>query len=144
MKSQKFAKNGIGNYLPTVNTISEGTIIEGEIKSEADIRIDGKLKGVVNARAKVVIGNTGEIDGDIYCNSADVMGKISGTIEAKDILYLKSSARINGDIKTVKMVVESGALFNGNCTMGEKAQAQPVLGNERKITFAAKKEAVIQ
>lgn len=141
MKKQKEQpQNGIS---PTVNLISEGTEIQGEIQCKGDIRVDGKLSGVVRSQAKVVIGSTGSIEGDVYCQSADVHGRIEGTINVKDILYLKSSARIDGDITTNKLVVESGAIWNGTCSMGNKAKETPRLHDE-KAAEPRRKEAVLQ
>lgn len=112
--------NGNGNNIsPAVNLISEGTIIDGEINSNGDIRIDGMVTGTVRSKSKVVIGSTGKVKGEIYCESADVLGSIEGSIEVKGILYLKTSASISGEINTGKLVVESGAVFNGICRMGQ-------------------------
>lgn len=121
----KTGKNGNGNgFVPAVNLISEGTEIQGEIHSNDDIRIDGTLKGVVHSKSKVVIGSTGKVDGEVYCQSADVLGKLEGTVNVEDILFLKASARIEGDIKTGKLVVESGATFDGKCHMGASGSQQ--------------------
>lgn len=136
-KSKGPASNAIQ---PSVNMISEGTSIQGEIQSNGDIRIDGKLSGMVFSKSKVVIGASGEVEGDIRCQSADVLGKISGTIEVKEILYLKSSSNIQGDITTNKLVVESGAIFNGLCSMGNK---EKVLHEEKFNAESPRKEAIL-
>lgn len=125
---------------PSVNMISEGTSIQGEVSSNGDIRIDGKLSGMVFSKSKVVIGSSGVVEGDIRCQSADVLGRITGTIEVKEILYLKSSANIQGDITTDKMVVESGAIFNGSCSMGSK---QSIVNEEKFKAESPRKEAVL-
>ena len=102
----------------SVNIIGAGTQIEGEVTSTGDIRIDGKIKGSVISKAKVVLGVTGVIDGDVKCQNADISGTIKGSTQVTEMLFLKSSARINGDINTGKLVVEVGASFTGNCNMG--------------------------
>lgn len=125
----------------TVNLIGSGTSIEGEIASDGDLRIDGKVKGTITSKSKVVVGATGSIDGDVVCENADVSGKVFGTIEAGDLLFLKASAYVEGDITTTKLVVESGAKFNGSCRMGVK-EIKP---NSEKTTpphQLQKKEAV--
>ena len=96
-----------------VNIIGQGTTIQGEIVCDGDIRIDGMVKGTVTSKAKIVIGVTGSVDGDIS-------GKIFGTVEVDELLFLKSSAYIEGNITTGKFVVETGAKFNGSCRMGVK------------------------
>ena len=102
----------------SINIIGAGTVIEGEIRSNGDIRIDGTIRGSVSSKAKVVVGSTGIIEGDVVGQNADISGTIKGKTTVAEMLFLKSSARINGDILTGKLVVEVGASFTGNCNMG--------------------------
>ena len=102
----------------SANTIQDGTVIEGKINSEGSIRIDGKLIGSITTKAKLVIGKTGIIEGDITCKDASIEGKVNGTINVQNLLDLKGTGIIQGDIVTNKLVVEPGAKFNGKCTMG--------------------------
>jgi cytoskeletal protein CcmA (bactofilin family) len=101
-----------------INIIGAGTVIEGEVKSNGDIRVDGTIKGSVTSKSKVVIGATGSIEGDVTCQNADISGAIIGKTTVSEMLFLKANARINGDIQTGKLVVEVGASFTGNCSMG--------------------------
>ena len=103
-----------------INLISAGTSIDGEIQSDGDIRIDGKVNGKVTSKAKIVVGNTGVVTGDLICDNADVSGKVFGKVQVEDMLFLKSSGYLEGDIITNKLVVESGARFSGSCRMGVK------------------------
>ena len=104
---------------PTINLISTGTDITGDIKSNGDIRIDGSLTGNLNTKGKVVIGPTGKVKGEVICKNSEVAGIIEGKIIVGQLLNLKASSRINGDIVTVKLSIEPGALFSGNCKMSE-------------------------
>ncbi len=106
--------NGNGS----INIIGAGTVIEGEIKSNGDIRVDGTIKGSVSSKSKVVVGATGVIEGDVFCQNADISGAIMGKTTVAEMLFMKSQARINGDIQTGKLVVEVGASFTGSCSMG--------------------------
>ena len=101
-----------------INIIGAGTVIEGEVKSNGDIRVDGVIKGSVTSKSKVVVGSTGSIEGDVTCQNADISGSIIGKTSVSEMLFLKGNARINGDIQTGKLVVEVGASFTGNCSMG--------------------------
>jgi len=131
------------NGSTSINTFGVGTIIEGEIKSEGDIRIDGKIIGVIYSKAKIVVGPEGVIEGDIFCQNADVQGYIRGKLEIKDLLFLKSTAKIDGDIFTSKLVVEKGAQFNGQCSMGaKKANYAEPLEAKPKAKATLQKEAV--
>ncbi len=121
-----------------VNIIGAGTHIEGEIKSDSDIRIDGKVKGTITSKSKIVVGSTGIVDGDLVCDTADVSGKIFGKVEVTDMLYLKSSGYLEGDIVTGKLIVEAGARFTGSCKMGVK-EMKP---SEKVTSSQLQKEAI--
>ncbi len=112
------AVNTLQGETSSVNIIGHGTVIEGEVKSNGDIRIDGTVKGSVTTKAKLVIGASGIIEGDVFCQNADITGSIKGKTTVSEMLFLKSNGRINGDIHTGKLVVEVGASFTGNCNMG--------------------------
>ena len=113
----KILKTNI-NSPDRLNRIVEGTIIEGQINSESNIRIDGFLKGTVNTKGRLVLGPDGKIEGDISCNNADVEGTLTGTINVKELLTLKTTAKLQGDISTNKLSIEPGAVFSGTCSMG--------------------------
>ena len=121
-----------------VNIIGAGTQIEGEIKTDSDIRIDGKVKGTITSKSKIVVGATGIVDGDLICDTADVSGKIFGKVEVTDLLFLKSSGYLEGDIITGKLVVEAGARFTGSCKMGVK-EMKP---SEKSSSQQLQKEAI--
>jgi cytoskeletal protein CcmA (bactofilin family) len=121
-----------------VNIIGAGTIIEGEIRTDSDIRIDGKVKGTITSKAKIVVGNTGIVDGDLNGDTADISGKVFGKVEVTDLLFLKSSGYLEGDIITGKLVVEAGARFTGSCKMGVK-EMKP---SEKAASPQLQKEAI--
>ncbi|MFN6943909.1 MAG: polymer-forming cytoskeletal protein [Cytophagaceae bacterium] len=98
--------------------IAKGTLLEGNIETFGNIRIDGRLNGNIKCKSKVVLGDTAKVEGNILANTAEIEGEVNGIIEISDVLILKSTAVINGDIITNKIVVESGAAFNGKCKMG--------------------------
>ena len=102
----------------SINLIGAGTVIEGDIRSNGDIRIDGTVYGSVTSKARVVIGATGIIEGDVNSQNADVSGTIKGKTTITEMLFLKSSSKIIGDLVTGKLVVEVGATFTGSCNMG--------------------------
>ena len=103
----------------TINLISLGTDITGDIKSSGDIRIDGSLTGSLNTKGKVVIGPTGKVNGEVICKNSEVSGIIEGKITVGQLLNLKASSKILGDIATSKLSIEPGANFSGNCKMSD-------------------------
>jgi cytoskeletal protein CcmA (bactofilin family) len=103
----------------TINLISNGTDITGDIKSNGDIRIDGSLTGNLTTKGKVVIGPTGKITGEVICKNSEVSGLIEGKIVVSQLLNLKASSKISGDIVTAKLAIEPGARFTGTCNMSD-------------------------
>ena len=102
----------------SINLIGAGTVIEGDIRSNGDIRIDGTVYGHVHSKAKVVIGSTGVVEGDVVSQNSDVSGMIKGKTSVAELLFLKATSKVIGDIVTGKLVVEVGATFTGSCNMG--------------------------
>ena len=100
------------------NTISKDTSIDGNVETTGNLRIEGTVKGNIKARSKVVLGNSGEVEGKVYAQTADIEGTIKGTLQVEGMLTLKSTAHIKGDIRTGKLVMEAGAVFDGRCKMG--------------------------
>lgn len=105
----------------SINLVGTGTTIKGEIFSNGDIRIDGSIIGTVESKGKVIVGNTGMVEGDIICQNADFSGQIKARVEVSELLTLKASSKLSGDIITSKLAIEPGAVFTGTCTM-EKPQ----------------------
>lgn len=101
-----------------INSIMEGTSLEGEVRSDSNIRIDGKVKGTIHVRGRLIVGATGLVEGDVHCQSSDIEGTVNGKIACQDLLSLKATAKLTGDIFTKKLSIEPGAVFTGNCNMG--------------------------
>jgi cytoskeletal protein CcmA (bactofilin family) len=100
-----------------INLIGSGTEIKGDVISNGDVRIDGTVNGNIQTKGKVVIGETGKVKGEISCQHADISGKIEGKIAISDLLSLKPTSFIEGDIVANKLAIEPGARFTGNCSM---------------------------
>jgi len=98
--------------------ISAGTTLKGDISSNGDLRIDGTVLGNVKTSAKIIIGSTGVVEGDIAGNQADVTGKVNGNIRATELLQLRGECVVSGNIYAGKLQVEPSATFNGQCHMG--------------------------
>lgn len=122
-KNRDMAKTNVENDSNAINIIGVGTEITGDINTNGDIRIDGFLSGNIVTEGKLVVGETGKIKGEINCKNSEVLGMIEGKIKVKELVTLKSSARIYGDIVTQKLSIEPGSLFTGNCNMNEDALA---------------------
>lgn len=99
------------------NVIGKKTSIIGDIHSEGDFRIDGTVEGSIRAEGRVIIGKDGVVKGLIECMNADIEGEVSGNISVSDMLTLKATAVIHGEVVIGKLTVEPGASFNATCSM---------------------------
>ena len=111
------AKTLLPETTPSINLLGSGTEVTGDIRSNGDIRIDGILTGSINSAGKVVVGSTGRVNGEIFCLNADISGEVSARIKVSELLSLKSTAKVEGDIVTNKLAIEPGAVFTGACKM---------------------------
>ena len=100
------------------NRILVGTHIQGDLKTDGDIRIDGTVKGNIRAEGKVVVGEHGKVEGEVECKNAAIAGKVVGTMRVTQMLALSASAKIEGQVHTEKLSVEPGAELNGSVSMG--------------------------
>jgi cytoskeletal protein CcmA (bactofilin family) len=107
-----------------LNRLVAGTRILGDILSESSLRIDGEVIGNISTAAKVVIGETGILKGNLNCAEADIEGTIDGKLFIDGLLILRESSKIYGDIQTVKLHMEEGAVFEGACKMGNSVSPQ--------------------
>lgn len=98
--------------------MGQSTVVRGDIQSDGNFRIDGKVEGTITTSGKVVIGATGFVQGDVICSNADIEGSVKGRLKVQELLALKASAKIAGDISTNKLSIEPGAVFTGSCQMG--------------------------
>ena len=103
--------------VPSINLLGSGPVVKGEIKLNGDFRIDGIFIGSIHCKGKVVVGNTGVIEGEIICQNADFSGEVKATVKVAELLTLKESAKFTGDITTNKLAIEPGAKFSGQCVM---------------------------
>ena len=118
-KTQTTNGSGGSSHMETV--IGAETVIQGTIASKGSLRVDGKIEGGVTEADSVVIGETGDIQGDVSARSVVIGGKVIGNITASAIEIL-TAASIHGDIKTAALAVSEGANFEGNCTMTKEKQ----------------------
>jgi len=107
--------------------ISEGTVLQGDVNSENDLRVDGTIQGNVNSSAKVVIGPSGRVEGNIYGKQADVTGKVIGNIAVQEILQLRGESNVQGNISAATLQIDPTAVFNGQCQMGGSVAGNVVL-----------------
>jgi len=102
--------------------IGTGTSIEGNVESSDNVRVEGKLKGTIKTKSKIVLGASGVIEGDIFARNAEIQGTVKGKLEVTELLILGEGCKVHGDIIAHKLEVRDGASFNGDCSMGVKTK----------------------
>ncbi|WP_366185785.1 polymer-forming cytoskeletal protein [Flavobacterium ovatum] len=118
------------DLLGKTNRIVEGTVINGDIISQADFRLDGELIGNFQSTGKLVIGPSGSVTGDVICKNADIEGRFNGKIQVAEILNVKSKASIHGEVTVGKLSVEPGAEFSASCIMKDNKKLLLTDGKE--------------
>ena len=123
-----------------LNTIiGKGTVVDGDVKVNSSLRVDGRIKGRVTTSDSLIVGKEGEIEGDISVKNAIVGGKVRGKIHASGKVVLEAQSYFQGELKTAKLVIDEGAVFEGVCSMGQsdgksglgerlKDRAKPLIG----------------
>lgn len=116
--------------LESINIITKGTVIKGDVTSTGDFRLDGTLEGNIQLNGKLVVGDTGIVNGNILCMNANIIGTVNGNLSVKELLSLHATARVKGDILINKLSIEPGAVFTGKCCMLDEVRKQQQLDAE--------------
>lgn len=99
------------------NMIVSTTKLTGNVTAKNDFRIDGEFEGSLDCEAKVIIGEGGRYEGDVKCANAVIEGYFKGQLNVSEVLYVKETAVIHGEVITGKLVVQSGSIFEVQCKM---------------------------
>ena len=97
-----------------LNLLNEGVVVEGDIQTPRDIRIDGTT---VRTDGRLVLGPSSRVSGKVNSPNIDVFGNVEGDIVSTGIVVLRAKSNVKGTISAATMVVEAGAVFNGECSM---------------------------
>lgn len=116
-KSKDTAK--AGSIIPSaashsLNSLVQGTVVEGKVKASTDIRIDGTIKGDLICEAKVIIGPSGMVEGTVRCQNAVIEGKFDGILLVTELLNIRETAKVQGEVSYGKLIVQSGAIISGS------------------------------
>ena len=120
-----------------INILNAGTRITGDLASEGDLRVDGSVQGNIEVKTKLVLGQSAHIKGNIIAQNSDISGVVIGNVTVSELLTIKATAKITGDIACSKLIIEAGAEFNGNSAM----RPAVVAADFRNITAKQQKNA---
>ncbi len=124
-----------------LNTIvGKGTFFEGTLKVESSIRIDGKVKGRIVTADSLTVGKDGEVEGEVTAKNVIIGGKVQGKVHSSGKIVLETHSLFQGELKTAKLVIEEGAIFEGVCSMGQgEASSSNMSGKSLLSAPVAKK-----
>jgi cytoskeletal protein CcmA (bactofilin family) len=117
VKEKTLTEFGRRGELTTI--IGKGTVLDGNVKVQNSIRVDGKVTGNIRATDTVVVGKDGVVEGSVHSKDLLLAGRIKGNIVVSGKVVLESKSFIQGDIKASRLVVDDGAQFDGKCSMKE-------------------------
>lgn len=132
------AKTEIIPQTAELSRISKGTRVTGVMTSSADIRIDGTFEGIVYTKGKLVIGEAAGIKGKIFAQSCDIWGHVEGDIFIEDLVNFKANSNFSGSLRTPRLSIEVGVVFNGSCSIISKEEFSKHL---REVSELSKEEA---
>ncbi len=111
----KFRSDGAGNELN--GFLDRGSHLQGELRFETTFRVEGKITGTISSSGNLVVGEHGEVDGEIRVGEIFVAGTVRGTIAAERKVHLAPGGKVYAELRTPTLVIEDGALFEGRCGM---------------------------
>jgi cytoskeletal protein CcmA (bactofilin family) len=115
----------------TFSVIGAGTVVTGNIKTEGSIRVDGKIVGNLVVQADAAVGLNGIVEGSVDARNITIAGKVLGTLTAVQKLILESRSVLKGDLRTSRLVVDEGAVFDGRSAMTGSPGATTVVREPR-------------
>lgn len=108
--------------------LDAGSQMDGELSFEDTFRVDGRLAGKVTSKGDLVVGENGEVNGDVEVGRLYVSGTLKGTVKAATRIEITANGRVQGDIETPTLVIEEGGFYEGRCTMEIPAQPERLSG----------------
>jgi cytoskeletal protein CcmA (bactofilin family) len=105
-------------------SLGRGSRVEGKLRFEGSVRIDGQVDGEIEAQESVIVGETAVINAQISAATIIVKGKVNGDVIARKRVELQAPGRLMGNIATPSLVIHEGVVFEGHCSMGSAADSK--------------------
>lgn len=115
ISSEEDLKARFGNNIQSA--LGSGTMIEGRFSFETPVRIDGSLRGEIKSSSALIVGKNAVVNARIKVGALIVLGSVEGEIEAEDLIEIRSSGSLLGEVVTKRIALEEGGVFSGSCTM---------------------------
>lgn len=103
--------------------LDRGSSFKGELEFEDTMRIDGKFNGRIRSKNELIVGESAHIEGEIHVGRIAISGTVMGKIKADQRVEIHRNGKVYSDVDTPALVIEEGAIFQGNCVMDDKKGA---------------------
>ncbi len=100
--------------------LDRGASFKGEMEFEDTMRIDGRFNGKIVSKNELIVGESAHIEGDLHVGRVAISGTVIGKIVAEQRVEIHRNGKVYSDIETPALVIEEGAIFQGNCVMGDR------------------------
>jgi cytoskeletal protein CcmA (bactofilin family) len=117
--------NSVESVSTELNFLGSGTRVEGTVRAENSVRVDGALKGKLICKNTLTVGINGSIEGEVEAKNAIIGGQINGKIKVAEKLVLEAKSKLVGELKASKLIIDEGAVFEGTSNMGVQIEAKP-------------------
>ena len=124
-----------------ITQIGHSVTIKGDISGNSDVRVAGNVIGGISIEGELIVERQGVVEAEIKTTTAVVAGSVKGNIECSDKLILESTSQFEGNIKTKRLIIQEGAIFQGNCQMGAP-QVAPAQATQPAAQQPAKQQPV--
>ena len=124
-----------------ITQIGHSVTIKGDISGNSDVRVAGNVVGGISIEGELIVERQGVVQAEIKTTTTVIAGSVKGNIECTDKLILESTSQYEGNIKTKRLIIQEGAIFQGNCQMGAP-QVAPAQAAQPAAQQSAKQQPV--
>lgn len=103
--------------------LDSGSSTHGELRFETSFRVDGQFSGTVSSEGDLVVGEGGEVEGEVRVGALFVIGTVRGSVQAARRVQIAPGGKLYAELETPSLVIEDGAVFEGRCSMSREAGA---------------------
>lgn len=114
----------------TDTLIGEGSVFEGNIRSDAGIRIEGQITGDIDCEGDVTVGEKGVVHSNIHARNVIIAGTVHGNVHTKNKLSITSKGKLYGNMVTATLSIEEGSIFEGTSKMSSTANNEAAATKE--------------
>ncbi len=113
--------------------LDKGSAFRGELEFEDTLRVDGRFNGKITSKNELIVGETAHVEGEVHVGRIAISGTIEGTLVADEKIEIHRTGKVYGKVQTPTLIVEEGAILQGEISMGTKRENRPVPVDETDL-----------